>query len=115
MGRIAGVTKVLGPLGFAASVTEIAADVTAAPANQKIETFASSATSAAVGGVAVVGSAWLGAQIGFAVTLGNPIGGIAGGLIGGAGAALGYEFGGGSNAVKGAVKDELLDFNGKKR
>jgi hypothetical protein len=48
-------------------------------------------------------------------TLGNPIGGIAGGLIGGAGAALGYEFGGGSNAVKGAVKDELLNFNGKKR
>ncbi len=113
--RVAGATKALGPLGFAASVTEIAADVTAAPANQKIETFASSSTSAAVGGVAVLGAAGLGAKFGFAVTLGNPIGGVIGGGLFGIGAALGYEFGGGSNAVKSSVKDSLLELNDKKR
>lgn len=110
---VAKMTKALGPLGFAASVSEISADVAAAPANQKVETFASSTTSAAVGGVAVAGAAKAGAAIGFLVA--GPPGAVVGGLLCGGGAALAYEFGGGSNAVKGVVKNQLLDINGKKR
>jgi hypothetical protein len=113
MAHVAGYTKILGPLGVAATVTEIAADYAAAPADQKAETFASSTTSAAVGGVAVTVAAKAGAGIGFFAA--GPLGAVAGGFLGGAGAALTYEFGGGSNAVKGVVKDGLLDFNGKKR
>jgi hypothetical protein len=122
---VAGYTKVFGPLAVAATFTEIAADYAAAPADQKAETFASSATSAAVGGVTVVAAAKVGAAGGFILTGGNSIGAVAGGLVFGAGAALGYEFGisykghqyvpSGSTTVKSTVKNGLLDFNGKKR
>ena len=105
----------LGPLSLTASATEIAADVMAAPVNQKLETFASSATSAAMGGIGVIGAAKLGAVGGFWSTAGNPIGAVVGGAVFGIGAALGYEFGGGSKAVKETVKDGLLEFNDKKR
>lgn len=120
MARVAGATRVLGPIGVAASVTEILADVAGAPHNQQWETAASTATSVAVGGVTVYGGAKIGAVLGFTFTGGQPIGGIVGGAIGGIGAAFGYEYGvpkllgSGSDAVKESVLDGLLRFNGKK-
>ena len=106
-GKVATGFKVVGGVaGFGG----MAVDTYQAADGTKLETFAGSSASTAVGAVGLEGSILIGAT---AFSFIPVYGTLFGGLVGGGAFLFGYEFKGGSSYVKATTTNALLKFNGK--